>query len=653
MEVLYDQPYLQTEINPPAGFPQTIDVLIGGRSYVVNTSFEPYRRDAFRHRSIQAQRESIDLTNIPGQGTVNTEGLWRREADDWHFGAGQPYQDRKGSVDARFEESKGINPWMQWQCELLNDTTQVFPLPGDAQIINASGTVWIADFASQTVTFATTASNYSPTTTQAWPFGTLTKMATDGNTVWFATDTANDGIYSTPFDGSTAIPLSGITQLVTSGNFDGVWWVGERLMATTGPNVYNIISATPAAPPTALWTHPTPTWRFTDMCSGSSQIYMAGCIPGAASSSQSVVFRSTIEATGTALTVPVEALPMEAGEYVVSLYGYLNFVFVGTNLGVRMCRTLAAYDPTGNQGDLEAGPLQPGLFPPGPVKSPVQCMIGNNRFMYFGWSNYDNLSTGIGRMDLSTFIDTQAPAFTSDLMVTNPPNGTQGLVTSMAWDSTRDAPVFVVDGSGVWTDSGSPVASGFIDSGQIGYGISDDKILWAGDIGTVSPQQGTVSMSIAADASNDNSLTLVGTQQPGGTSNQSPFPIGQVRGELFTVRMTLTKDPNTGQSPIMHRWTLKALPAITAGTTISAVLLLYETVANRGGDTYEDSYAEYQYLYNLRTTQTVVEYQEGPFSAMCVIDELDWLPFKQRDANTEGGFEADLIVYLKTVDIGA
>ena len=30
--------------------------------------------------------------------------------------------------------------------------------------------------------------------------------------------------------------------------------------------------------------------------------------------------------------------------------------------------------------------------------------------VYFGWSDYDSASTGIGRCDLSTFIDTQAPA---------------------------------------------------------------------------------------------------------------------------------------------------------------------------------------------------------------------------------------------------
>jgi hypothetical protein len=117
--------------------------------------------------------------------------------------------------------------------------------------------------------------------------------------------------------------------------------------------------------------------------------------------------------------------------------------------------------------------------------------------------------------------------------------------------------------------------------------------------------------------------------------------------------MTLYSDPVTGDGPILHRYTIKALPAITAGTTISCVILLYATVSARGGDLYYDAYAEYQYLYNLRTTQTMVTYQEGPFTAQCVIDELDWLPFKERDSNPGGGFIGDLIVYLKTVDLGS
>lgn len=645
MEVGFAQSYYETlpEYATPSGVPLIWPVSIAGRTYLVDTSFEPYRRDAFRHRSIQSQRQSIDLTNIPGEGTINTEGLWRRAAIDWHLGAGQPYQDRKGSEEARFEESKGVNPWMQWQLSLLNDTKQVAPSTGQTQALQVGQYVYVLDLAARTLKFTTDFVTYSPPVTTV---GTNPIMvATDGYNVWIADNTAGGGIWT------TTAGAAGATQLVTNGQFQGVWWVGERLMASGANGIYNITSTVPAVTPTSLWSHPDSNWLPTAMAQGASQIYISGYDPGGGTPLKSTVFRTTIQPAGTNLTVPVQALPLEGGEYVTALYGYLNFMFIGTNLGIRMCRTLSQYDPTGNAGDLEAGPLIPGLYPPGPVRLPVRAIVGSGRFIYFGWSNYDNVSTGIGRLDISTFIDTQAPAFTSDLMVTG-----AGEVTSMDWSTINNAPLICVNGSGVWTDSGATLATGFVDSGLIGFGISDDKILMAGDIGTLSPQQGTVTMSIAVDNTSDNSLALVGTQRSGasgGSGNQSPFSIGQLRGEQYSVRMTLARDPVTNQSPILHRWTIKAFPAITAGTTISVVLCLWKQVDLNGYDRFTDPYVEKAFLENLRRTQTVVQYVEGPYSTQAVIDEIDWLPTKQRDQDPQGGYQGDCIVYLKTWDIGS
>lgn len=634
----FSEPWLETGpyFPTPSAVPQFDKVSIGDLVVpVVNTSFEPYRRDAFRHRSIQAQREQIDLTNIPGQGTVNSEGLWRREAVDWHYGAGQPFQDRKGSSDERFAVSKGIDPWTPWQVSLLSDTMQVKTLAGNGQVLQVGMYVYVLDLTANTLSFS---SDLNSWTTVTGLSGTLSMMCTDGYNLYLACGSA--GVYQTGAGSSGAVSYA-------SGSVTGIWWAGERLMAAYQNNVYNIVTSGSALP-SPLWTHPSSNFVWTAMCAGSSQIYMTGYNAGQGLPLGSLVYRSTIEATGTALTVPVQALPLDGGEYATALYGYLNYVFVGTNLGARMCRTIAAYDPTGNEGDLEAGPVIPGrLSPPGPVNTPVQCMMGNDRFVYFGWGNYDNFSTGLGRMDLSTFIDTQAPAFTSDLMVSG-----SGSVTSMDWCTINNQPVFVVQGMGVYTASGVNVLSGYVTSGYLTYGIPDDKIVWAGDIGTLLPQQGTVSMALGADG---NSPTLVGTQydsDDGGGTNQSVFPISQVRGEYFTVQMTLTRDPATDVSPIMHRWTLKALPAITAGKTISVVLSVKRMLDNAGQDTFMDPYATYAYLENLRTTQTVVTYTEGPFSELVVVDEIDWLPFNARDEDPEGGFEGDLICYLKSFDLG-
>ena len=637
LEVGFSEGYWETALSTgvPTGVPQAFSVSIGGRVYpVINTSFEPYRRDAFRHRSIQSQRESIDLNNIPGEGTVNSSGLWRREATDWHLGAGQPYQDRKGSSDARFSASKGVNPWMQWELSLLPDTRQVVTAAGTTQAVQAGNRLYVLDTTANTVKWSSDLATWTSVT--GLPAACL-MLATNGYDVWVACGAS--GIYNTNTGTNAATN-------VNTGSVQGVWWVAERLMAAQGSTVYNIIAN--GALPAGLWAHPSNNWVWSAMDAGSSQIYMAGYNAGNGLPANSTVFRSIIEPTGTALTVPVQALPMEGGEYVTAVYGYLNYIFLGTNQGVRMCRTLAAYDPQGNQGDLQAGPLIPGLFPPGPVSLPVRSIVGNGRFVYFGWSNYDGASTGIGRMDLGTFVDTQAPAFTSDLMVTG-----QGEVTNLVWSSINNAPVICVSGKGVYTTAATLVPSGYVDSGYITFGIPDDKIVMAGDIGTVQPQYGPVSMSLAADGA---APALVGTQQgsdTGGAVAQSPFAVGQIRGEMFRVRSTLTRDAANGVSPILHRWTIKALPAITAGTTISVVLSLTTTTLYLGQDRYIDPYAELAYLENLRTTQTPVIYIEGPYSASVVVNEIDWLPFKERDSDPHGGYIGDLIVYLQTFDIGA
>jgi hypothetical protein len=613
-----------------------MEVSIAGRPYVLDTSFEPYRRDAFRHRSIQSQRESISLDNIPGVGTVNTEGLWRREAWDWHFGAGQPYQDRKDSIDGRFSISKGVNPWMQWQVELLNDTKQVVALAGNGQVVQCGEYIYVLDFTAQTVNFS---SDLVSWTTLTGLGGTLNGMATDGYDLWVITTT---NLYSTTAGASSA------SVYVASVGYTGIAWAGERLMTTFQNNLYNVITN---SAPAALWTHPNPNFAFSSICAGSSQIYIGGYVASGSVPLQSVIYRTTIEATGTALTIPVQALPMEGGEYVTSLYGYLNYIFVGSNLGLRMCRTIAAYDPTGNEGDLEAGPLIPGLFPPGPVNSPIHSIVGNNRFVYFGWTDYDSTSTGLGRCDLSTFIDTQSPAFASDLMVTG-----QGTIGSMDWCTINNEPIFVVEGKGVYTSTGTPVSSGYIESGYLSYGIMDDKIVMAGDIGTVQPQQGTVSMSLASDAAS-NIFAFVGQQvsaSQGGTPNQSVFAINAIRGDQFTLQLGLDRDPVSNLSPIMHRWTLKALPGITAGTTISAVLRMWDVEEVYGQDVYFDPYVEKQFLENLRETQTVFTYVEGPYTSQyTTVDEIDWLPQKRRDMIVEGGFEGNLIVYMKTWSLTA
>jgi hypothetical protein len=953
-------------VPPSGGYP----ISIAGRNYMIDTSFEPYRREAFRHKSLQPQRQSLHFTNIPDDGTVSTEGLWRREARDWSLGSGQIYFDRKSSRDARYYHSKGINPWTQWLAKLHQDTKQVYPKSGTAGSANSVvakriGTyVYIID--GNTLKFT---ADWSTITTVTLETGvtTLYDFCTDGSFVYYV---ANNGIYkiaigatsgaskfvapptSSDFtaysSASTAPPLDAIMDFVGGrlilawNNLKNGWGaatvygtLAAAISSTTatsisvnvnntlpplpfyiridsedmqvvavdqGQTTFTVVrgvnsttaanhstvgtSITSASDVTSIagaclfdlsyhtpgaqlangfgneffYVHPSYNWQWTGVTAGSSNIYFAGHNYFYNSSSSAVpqtdpgvVFRSTVTqtnsitngATAGDLTYPVQALPLPSGEYPTAIKGYLNFIFVGTNKGIRMCQTINAYDPTGGSGDLKSGPLLPTINEQPSL--PVSAIVGNDRYIYWAWNNYDTESSGLGRLDLTQFIDDLAPAYASDLMIDGYGTTTSGAMVYLDWDPINNLPLMsmnsfvkqatnltanileygllgtainsttattinvtnennmtypatpfnicisnttssaweqmqvtaisgttwtvtrgtnnttatthsyqanvyantvtvvghnqfvagdivqlenfsngayntqssapatilsansslfkistlklgqtignesgeseIIQGnslpgttglgyeyqatggyarinnsSGVVTplnyvfvgDPNSCVPSGMIDSGLITYGIPDYKNAVTLDFNinnTIGIYNNSyVDFQLSTDGGSNIDL---GTYT--GVNRKASFSFNQQFGEEYELYTTITaaKGLNTAgatvnTSPTLARWTLKALPGIPSGTQISAVVLLYEPVEVNGQVTYLDPYNEYAFLEQLRQSQQIVTYVEGPYTAQVTVDVIDWLPERLRDIKS-GGYHGDMVVYMKTI----
>ena len=304
-----------------------------------------------------------------------------------------------------------------------------------------------------------------------------------------------------------------------------------------------------------LWTAPSTDWVWTTFAYGSSQIYLGGYVNGFDPAIQGAVYRTTIDSNGIDLTVPVLALPLEGGEYPTALGSYLNLVFVGTNLGLRLCQTLAAYDPTGNQGDLRSGPLIPDIIQP--VTSPITGIVGNGRFVWFTWNDFDSESTGLGRCDLSHFIDNLAPAYASDLMVDG------AGVIALDWCTITDSPVMGVPNQGLYvSDPDNLVPTGTLDSGYITYGIPDNKI--AMSLSYRTDGQGGVEGQVSVDTGG---FGTYGVTVPGEAVTMWPLP--QLTGEYFEIRTTLFPEPD-GNTPVLARWLMSSIAAVTAGIEISA-----------------------------------------------------------------------------------
>jgi hypothetical protein len=832
-------------------------ISIAGHVYPVDTSFEPYRREAFRHRTVPAQRQSINMTNIVGQGTVNSEGLWRREQADWSMGAGQQFLDRKGdSQEARFLNSKGVDVFNALlQATLLPDTyrkdtgTATSSLlmsrcndyvitadkPGGTLIVKAySGTnwstyitatftgtapttvysmdtnnaavylatdngIWYGSVASGALVFALFAANdittgytggydmvscandqliasknnrlyaFQPRSSTGYPnFGAppsiadissnITTISLSGTTATVTTKAAHGLSVGQPIvisgstaaislHASTAMTLSGgIATVTASGNhglssgqtvtiagssnsgLNGTYSVinvpssvtftiaantttagGTGGTATGSGNYgYNSAWAVATVPtpttftfsvgstgslytasgqggtviastvPDMLTTHTNPSWVWSSATAGETQVYFSGYVKGANSNYGGCIYRSNLQGSSTtaasgigtisgssvvsafSLNTPVQALPMSPDEYPTVIRSYLNFLFIGTNRGIRMAQTLSIYDPTATAtGDLKSGPIIPNIL--SPLTSPVSDIIGDGRFVWFTWNNYDLVSTGLGRLDLSTFIagDPLTPAYASDIMVGTSTSPVQGKITSLDWDPATNVPIMAVAGhgvyapyatntTGVWNVS-KYVASGFIKSGIYTYGIPDKKIPIFFDYGVAIPG-GSAQASITIDEHDPDSrgeIFLTPVYSNSETEVSVPGGIS-LAAENFTTTMYLNSDSGQVASPILYRWTTKAWPAVASETTISVVIQLYSVNRIDGLEVFTDPYAEYIYLDTIRRSQTITQYQEGPIVADVIIDSLDWLPHKRRD-NYENGFEGDCVVYLKTI----
>ena len=660
-------------------------VAIGGRQFVIDTSIDAFHRDAFRHKSLSPQRQSVNMNNVMGEGTINTEGLWRRAQVDWSEGAGQKYLDRlPNAPQNRFYKSKGVevleNPY---QLTLLNGTRQLKSSTSATLMtarslqymyISDGTTVWecsdtsVASPVWNACSFATTGSYTAPTTGQIYSMD-----CTDGY-VFVATAT---GIfyYQSGTTGANSRKFYGYAKpdpsLATNG-YSLVRYCNNRVVAgANGLPTLFVFSTThitgnypntggaPSASVDVMMTHPNPGFKWIDACGGSSAIYYIGYVYNSGGTySGGQVYKSGVVVDGTTLAVnlafPTIALPLSPDEYPTCIQNYLNYVFVGTNRGIRMCQTLNQYDPSANgSGDLKSGPLIPNTQQP--VTYPVRAITGSGRYVWFGWSNYDTNSTGLGRLDISNFINNNelAPAYASDLMVDG-----AGEILDLSWDSFIGQPVFAVSGKGWYTkDTSKYVSQGSLYSGGFTYGIPDHKIPVYFDYGVDMPDDTPSTATYAAyvdatlesepfDPSQKQSIPIAAA-----TEGLSQVPISggtAYKSETFQAIVTLHSDSTLSTTPTLYRWTLEAWPAVVTEASITVPIQLHLVNVVDGLETYSDPYAQFSFLEDLRRSQTIVMYQEGTLTANVIVDSLDWLPFK-RQGNYENGFEGDCIVVMKTI----
>lgn len=567
--------------------PFIFPVAINGRPYMLDTKSNNFGRQ-FDARV----RDSVDQSSEPGESAINPQGLWRRSQSSWHFGAGQTYSDTADAEPFRFRDSKGVNVWDRGEVSLLPATTLAYASVS-TNLFMATASNRIYGTEGQTVHHTTNFTSF--TTVTGTNASDIHSITSDGFNVFFSY--ADGNIDQTNAGTSAAI------NYITGIDAGVVAYVRGRLMVagkgTDKRKIWNITTSpgSSANNPTPLYTHPNTELNWVGFAGGQNQIYCAGH-----AGNRSLIYKTAVKPDGTALEIPTVAAELPLGEIVTTIDAYLGFVVIGLTTGLRFCSS-------DSDGNLVVGPLIE-------TNAPVKAFAAIGRFLYYGYTNYDTISTGVGRLDIGTQIALNQPAFASDLMA-----DVQGDVVDV--HEFAGNVVFTVAGHGAFrphpTDK---VASGYLESGVYRWGVPDAKFIPKWDLRT-EPLRGTVALSVASDSGE---FRTVGTQTVLGSleSTVDGFETKVFEAEARLVLNRSATDATVG--PVVTRWLGRAYAAPLRSQIFSVPLLLHHKLNIRGNEYYLDVDTELSRLRDLVENPRVVTYQENFDTFSVIIEDVLWTP---------------------------
>lgn len=563
--------------------PHKFDCGIGGRGYMIDREM---LTQASLISSIHTTRAQGDSSQEPGEQSLNPDDLWRRSQQSWHYGAGQTYLDREDSIRQRFNISKGINPWVRGQLSLLNDTTLSLSATGTHMPMSVCGSRLYVG-ANTALKYTTDLSTWS--TVSGTGGNAIIGTTSDGSNLWF-TDGAD--VYKTTSSTTSA-------SVVSTRNADYIKYVKGRLLFGVGAALYEVTNIGTYAD-NNLWTHHATDWTWVSAVEAPGHILVAGY-----SGDKSYIYKITLQPEGTNLTAPSVSGELPDGEVIYSMGTYLGYIFLGTSRGARF----ATCDTNGN---LTIGALIPTPYP-------VRGFEGQDEFVWYGLTNYDGTSGGLGRISLRTFTDVQAlkPAYASDLMATT----TANIMDVVTFNNKR---VFSVSGVGVYAeDTANAVSSGTIDCGRINWGITEKKIPLYLDVMYAGNFAGSATSYYSLNA--DGTWNAIGTHT---SSNDDPvtdtFQVTENTCDQIEIRHVLSRSSGTS-GPTLLRYTVRAQPVAALRRLIVLPIILADRVETNARSFYQyDVQEELGIIEGWRMSKQVLNLQVGGESYAAAVEDFDF-----------------------------
>ncbi len=593
--------------------PAVLHVGIGGHAYLI----DPIN---CQRNTIEMLREPRDSSDEPGEQSFTTLGVWRKHAFDWRSGSNQTFFDDAESIRSQFRESKGIDPWernlirLQPEAQLrrasVNSNLALLQAGDYLYLADGNDLLWTQDPEAASPSFS------DADIEDADVPGTVYSITTDGRYVYAGLGA--NGLHRTALGATTSAQLSAYQARLVA-------YANGRLIAA---NANEIVEVAAAGTTSTIKTHDVTTFTWTAIEGAPNGIFLAGNAAGKGE----IYFTQVNQATG-ALTVPVfVGAGLADGETVHSLKFYLGVLLIGTNLGFHVA-------DIGTDGGLAIGALV--------EIGKVECFEPQGRYVWFGWSNYDDSSTGLGRMSLGRLTEPTVPAFASDLLAGTTASAVQGVTQSVA--TYEDRRYFTIAGDGLFGQGDELVESGTIASGWLRFGTFERKVAVSVDL-RHNALHGTV--DVVLNHETGSSETAGSSVDPLSLSPGAPFGLDQDPAESFEVVVTLNRDATDDTTgPEVRRWTLRAAAIPNRTEEIILAIVAREKLKGIQGEGREIAFnqlLEWQYLKTLEASRSIVVYQEGRNGYRVVVDRVQVKPggWSQKI----GWFEGHIVVRLLTID---
>jgi hypothetical protein len=353
--------------------------------------------------------------------------------------------------------------------------------------------------------------------------------------------------------------------------------------------------------PIVVFVHPLVDFSWVDMCEGLGDGFLLGGI-----GDRWMIQSITVSSDALTLAPPIVAAPLPEGEVGYALESYLGYVVVGTSTGWHF--------GVPSNGQLALGRLVD-------TAAPVRCFEGQDRFVWYGQSTTSGTPAGLGRADLSTFVQPMTPASASDLAA-DTEGIVRGVATVGAGPEFAGRRVFTVDGVGVFMEADDLVPEGHLEQGAMTFGTSDPKMGLYAQLYS-EPLSGGIQVQVSWDLG-PSEVVADATAQGSLSGGNIPAAV-KFASASFVFYLTRNPDIST-EGPRLTRLEFRAIPVTGRASEWRVPLLVHDSLGYDNVVRGRDVISDFDLLMELVETRREFDYREGTRLYRVHAVDFLWVP---------------------------